>query len=85
MTLKIVQGDTVEEQIFSIDGLLDSMNRKALLKTLDEKLAGQVRNLIQRLNAIEDHLGIIVENGPAKVVRQVKLVENTNVDNKSSS
>lgn len=85
MTLKIVQGSTVEEQIFSIDGLLDSMNRKALLKTPDEKLAGQVRNLIQRLNAIEDHLGIIVENGPAKVVRQVKLVENTNVDNKSSS
>ena len=88
MDFKMIKGEKLEEWLTSIDGWIESLSRKCLLKTPDEKLASQVATLAKRLRAIENHLGVVVERGEDLTVRKVKLVENQgaiDVNNESSA
>ena len=80
--LKIVRGDNEKEQIESIDGLLNGLDKKLKAKGPDEKLAQEVATLKQTVMALLDHLGLAIEPGPKKIIRQVRLVSDaTSPDN----
>ena len=82
LKLKIVRGSNPNERMKSIDGLLNSLDGKLRAKGPDEKLAQEVTALKQTVAVLLDHLGLVVDSGPKKVIRRVRLVEDeTSTDN----
>ena len=79
--LKIVKGANEKEQIKSIDGLLNSMDKKLEIRKPDKKLAEDIANIKQTLNVLMEFLGLIIEAGPNKVIRQVRKIDAFNSDN----
>ena len=75
LKLKIVKGHTLNEQMKSIDGLLNTLAREPRNRGSDKKLIKEIANLRQTITVLLDHLGLVIEPGPKQVVRQVRLIE----------
>ena len=81
MNLKIVRGHIPSEQIKSIDGILNSHSKKLQEREPDTKLKEEITALKQTITVLLDHLGLVMEPGPKKVIRRVRLVDETNTPN----
>ena len=75
LKLKIVKGHTTNERMKSIDGLLNTLAREPRNRDPDKKLIKEIANLRQTITVLLDHLGLVIESGPRKVIRQVRLIE----------
>ena len=73
--LMIVEGANTTEQIKSIDGLINGLNKALKAKTPDERLAEEVSKVKQTLTALMDHMGLVCESGPKLVIKRVRLLE----------
>ena len=82
LNLKIVRGHNPNERMKSIDGLLNAIDGKLRVRGPDEGLSQEIANLKQTIAVLLDHLGLVIEPGPKKVIRQVRLIEDeTGPDN----
>jgi len=79
--LKRIRGANIAEQIKSADGLIDALDRRLQSRTPDEKLATEVLAIKQTLNTLLDYLGLAIEAGPKKVIKRVRLIDETNSNN----
>ena len=80
-SLKIVRGITTEEQIKSIDGLVNSLDRKFRGKTVDDKIRQELNELKQAVAALLDFLGLAIEPGPKHIIKRVRLTDAISTDN----
>lgn len=82
LKLKIVRGNNPNERMKSVDGLLNSLDRKVRERQPDEKLVREVANLKRTMATLLDYLGLVIEPGPKTVIRRVRLIEDeTSADN----
>ena len=72
---KIIKGANETEQIKSIDGLINGLDKALKAKTPDERLAEEVSKVKQTLTALMDHMGLVCEPGPKLVIKRVRLLE----------
>ena len=85
MELKKIKGHTTEEQIKSIDGLLNALDEKVRLKNDNGSLSREMAILRQQFTAVLDFLGIVLEPNAAYTVRKVRITEADNEINPISS
>ena len=78
LNLKIVKGHGPNERMKSIDGILNSLDKKLQTRTPDEKLKKEVVELKQTITVLLDFLGLAMEPGPKKVIRRVRIADETN-------
>jgi len=82
LNLKIVKGHTPNERMKSVDGLLSALDGKLRTRGPDERLVQEVADLKRTITTLLDHLGLVIDAGPKKVIRQVRLIEDeTGPDN----
>lgn len=82
LKLKIVRGHNPNERMKSVDGILNSHSKKLADRSPDERLAQEVAELRQTITTLLDHLGLVIESGPEKVIRRVRLIKDeTGTDN----
>ena len=60
------------------DGLLNAFDKKLQARAPDEKLKAEVASLKQTVDMLLDHLGLAVEPSPKKVIKRVRIADETN-------
>ena len=81
LKLKIVRGSNPNERMKSIDGLLNAFDKRLQARAPDEKLKAEVIALKQTVDMLLDHLGLAVEPSPKKVIKRVRIADETNTSN----
>ena len=75
LNLKIVRGANPDERMKSIDGLLNALDGKLRTRGPDERLVQEVADLKRTITTLLDHLGLVIDAGPKKVIRRVRLID----------
>ena len=81
LNLKIIRGGNPDERMQSIDGLLNSFDKKLQMRRPDDKLVNEVARLRQDLAALMDFLGLAMEPGQKRVVKQVRITNALDTNN----
>ena len=81
LKLKIVRGHTPNERMKSVDGLLHAHDKRLQARAPDEKLKAEIASLKQTVDMLLDHLGLAVEPSPKKVIKRVRIADETDTIN----